>query len=495
MDDILKCCQTLGVEPGVSAKALKKAYRDLVKTWHPDRFHNSPKQRQEAEEKLKHINLAFERVQEYRASRPPQSTARPSRPSGTEPSAPFPKPKPPSVKPRPKPTPKPPARNATQPGAPKKTPPLEQSETTGQRWGRPVSITVAFAILLVLAVPATWLAKRKSPAPTSRTAEQPYVSIAELDRQALAARLNASNASARTTPALSAGSARPKLAEALQFTDGASRLDEAPGHRESLAPAEIRSAAIQELIKSRPSEKSVEANPPAEIPSPATEAQFQLGLRYAKGDDGVADYAEAVKWYRFAAEAGHAGAQKNLGLLFATGTGVPQDFTEAEKWLSQATAQGQIGADLVNAIIAIAKNDAERERVAQGEGLEPVSSNPAKESPKDQFERGLRYAKGDGVAQNFTEAAKWYRLAAEAGHGEAQHKLGFLYAMGRGVPMDNAEAEKWLGKAGAQGQIGADFANAIVALKKKSAVTNAPALNRLTNQPQPTAETPEPDPK
>ena len=44
------------------------------------------------------------------------------------------------------------------------------------------------------------------------------------------------------------------------------------------------------------------------------EAQFLLGFMYAKGRGVLEDDKEAVKWFRKAAEQGHAEAQFNLGL-------------------------------------------------------------------------------------------------------------------------------------------------------------------------------------
>jgi TPR repeat protein len=51
---------------------------------------------------------------------------------------------------------------------------------------------------------------------------------------------------------------------------------------------------------------------------------------------------------------------------------------------------------------------------------------------------------GRGVPQNYTEAAMWYRRAAEQGDGLAQYSLGLLYDKGFGVPRDIVEAGKWL---------------------------------------------------
>ena len=52
------------------------------------------------------------------------------------------------------------------------------------------------------------------------------------------------------------------------------------------------------------------------------------------------DYAEAVKWYRLAAEQGDAVAQYNLGVMYDNGQGVPQDYAEAVKWYRLAAEQG-----------------------------------------------------------------------------------------------------------------------------------------------------------
>ncbi len=63
MTDIQRCYEILGVESGVSLEELKRAYRRLVKAWHPDRFTHDPRLQQRAENKLKEINVAYERVQ------------------------------------------------------------------------------------------------------------------------------------------------------------------------------------------------------------------------------------------------------------------------------------------------------------------------------------------------------------------------------------------------------------------------------------------------
>ena len=63
------------------------------------------------------------------------------------------------------------------------------------------------------------------------------------------------------------------------------------------------------------------------------------------------------------------------------------------------------------------------------------------------------YDEGQGVAQDYKEAAKWYRLAAERGDLLAQVILGFLHAKGQeGIPPDYKEAAKWYRLAAGQGK-------------------------------------------
>ena len=50
----------------------------------------------------------------------------------------------------------------------------------------------------------------------------------------------------------------------------------------------------------------------------------------------VQNYAGAARWFRRAAEQGHANAQAVLGSLYAVGLGVPKDFVNAYVWVTLA---------------------------------------------------------------------------------------------------------------------------------------------------------------
>jgi TPR repeat protein len=102
-----------------------------------------------------------------------------------------------------------------------------------------------------------------------------------------------------------------------------------------------------------------------------------LGLMYQYGQGVTQSYQEAVKWYKLAADQGHASAQNNLGRIYANGgQGVSQNYQEAAKWYRLAAAQG----------------------VAEA-----------------QYNIGVLYANGQGVTQDFARAHMWYNLASSAG--------------------------------------------------------------------------------
>ena len=65
---------------------------------------------------------------------------------------------------------------------------------------------------------------------------------------------------------------------------------------------------------------------------------------------------------------------------------------------------------------------------------------------------GLAYQYGNnGKPQNYSEAARHFRLAAEQGHAGAQNNLGFCYHNGWGVPKDMSQAAMWYKRSADQG--------------------------------------------
>ncbi len=71
--------------------------------------------------------------------------------------------------------------------------------------------------------------------------------------------------------------------------------------------------------------------------------------------------------------------------------------------------------------------------------------------PVSQFKVAGYHARGEGVAQDLTEATKWLLLSAQQGYAPAQNNLAVCYATGAGVEKDQAQAIAWIRKSADQG--------------------------------------------
>jgi TPR repeat protein len=72
-----------------------------------------------------------------------------------------------------------------------------------------------------------------------------------------------------------------------------------------------------------------------------------------------------------------------------------------------------------------------------------------------QFNLGVMYDFGQGVAKDATQALRWYRAAAAQGHAAAQFNLGGMYFDGQGVASDHVRAYVWFTLAATAGAPGA----------------------------------------
>jgi len=125
--------------------------------------------------------------------------------------------------------------------------------------------------------------------------------------------------------------------------------------------------------------------------------QYELGLKYYKGDGVPRDHNKAMHWYTKSAEQGNSYAQVNLGLLYlhkinamdAIGNSVlenllMENLRNAAYWFTKAAEQGDV----------------------QG-----------------QFNLANLYETGAGVTKDKENAKYWYAKAAEQGNSEAQNRL------------------------------------------------------------------------
>ena len=71
-------------------------------------------------------------------------------------------------------------------------------------------------------------------------------------------------------------------------------------------------------------------------------AQKSMGDVYKSGKVVLQDYAEAVRWYKLAAQQGYAPSQSQLGNMYEKGQGVfKKDYAEALKWYKLSAEQGE----------------------------------------------------------------------------------------------------------------------------------------------------------
>ena len=82
--------------------------------------------------------------------------------------------------------------------------------------------------------------------------------------------------------------------------------------------------------------------------------------------------------------------------------------------------------------------------------------------PAAQFALGARYATGEDVKQDYTEAVRWFGLAADRGHILAQATLGAYYWAGRGVSPDLTKAYFWSALAQAGGDQASKYRVAVL---------------------------------
>jgi len=87
-------------------------------------------------------------------------------------------------------------------------------------------------------------------------------------------------------------------------------------------------------------------------------------VMYALGEGVPKNDAEAVAWFRRAAEQGLAEAQGALGVMYALGEGVSGNDVDAYFWSNLAAAQGQENAGKVRDIV---EERMTREQIAEAQ--------------------------------------------------------------------------------------------------------------------------------
>ncbi len=188
-------------------------------------------------------------------------------------------------------------------------------------------------------------------------------------------------------------------------------------------------------------------------------AQYELGRRYRKlydEDGGKESCSMAIKWFKKAAQQGHANAMVMLAGAYHFGIyGMPKNDVEAYRYCSEAAKKGNAYAQLNLGSLYMEGDGVEKDTIEAKKWFKKAVENFKKSAKKgdagSQNALGSCYQDGTGVEQNYEEAINWYQKAAEQELAAAQYNLGLCYKEGLGVKKNEKEAEKWLQMAAAGG--------------------------------------------
>lgn len=90
---------------------------------------------------------------------------------------------------------------------------------------------------------------------------------------------------------------------------------------------------------------------------------------------------------------------------------------------------------------------------------------------REEYRKGIRHLRGDGVEKSYSRAASWIRKGADAGYLPAQYALAKLYLKGLGVKKSEKMAVHLLRKAHSTG-----YAKATAELQKLGFPAEAPTI-------------------
>ncbi len=227
-------------------------------------------------------------------------------------------------------------------------------------------------------------------------------------------------------------------------------------------------------------------------------AMFMLAVAYDYGNGVEIDKAEARRWYQLAAELGDATSAHALGASYMIGDGVPRDVAEGLRWFKVGAALGDTSAQIMLGSIYANSEFVERNE-AEAVRWYSAAFDASKLSAElaHKYERELRWflgtahcgdadvllnvatlysSTGGGVPQDYSEAVRWYRLAADKGSQDALCFLGRMYQDGLGVDQNFAEAMRWYRQAADKGDAGAMFNIAMLYNRSEGVVIDAQEL-------------------
>jgi len=117
--------------------------------------------------------------------------------------------------------------------------------------------------------------------------------------------------------------------------------------------------------------------------------------------------------------------------------------TDAEK----AVAAGQLAGDFAAYWYKVLKTDSEGPPAA----ATAIRTSAEEGNANAQYNLGVFYERGQGIPQNYAQAAYWYQKAAQQGYAAAENNLAGMHLDGLGLPRDYTQALYWYRKAADHG--------------------------------------------
>lgn len=183
-------------------------------------------------------------------------------------------------------------------------------------------------------------------------------------------------------------------------------------------------------------------------------ALCRLGLLSAAGRTGKQDFAEAIRNFQKAEAAGFPIARVYLGQLHFDGRGVPKDLSKADESCDKAAPEIRKMAE---------DGDAEALCALAWMQLEGIGAEKSPEKAVESWKTAVEQDSGAALNQlgvfyqsprggsKIADALKWYLKAAELGYAEAQVNVGELLDVKDADTNDVHRAREWYSKAAAQG--------------------------------------------
>jgi TPR repeat protein len=167
-----------------------------------------------------------------------------------------------------------------------------------------------------------------------------------------------------------------------------------------------------------------------------------------EGEPSEDDRAKLFSFWLNLAEAGDVTAQVQIADFCLSGLGAARSLPDALKWFGAAAAQGSTDAQVQLATLLLQAEDATDKDAV--EAVELFQRAAARGNVDAEYNLGVCYRRGIGVAADRDKARQLYREAAIKGHNSAQLALGDLLS----EIADNEslkEAVKWYEQASAAG--------------------------------------------